>query len=338
MKVESQCPACLSTSQGRPETWSGQNWQAQQCRECGHVCIHYSQLRAESGDLHDEYDQGAYTKSLKATRRRQAELILEMLKEARSEQERVAVDYGAGLGVMTAALLVSKRYRRVIALDTSPKSQALTRELGAVSLPAPLVFPTPLIEILREHLPEDPSQGLDVFALDLIEHFESSDWTRDLHLLLKGLGRGSNAARMAGRLILKFPNANGFFHGFAIAAARLGWSLPFHRLALAESSFPHRHIFTPKSIQCVADRADIRVERIESDLDFEPESFFDRLWSGRPSSSTVTTTQGLWQSAQQFISQLLRFATPLIKALIPGDSLIVVLRWDASVGRPDSSR
>lgn len=341
MNASLNCPACLNPQQLAPETWSSETWDARQCRQCGHVQISYREIRQDTGDLHDEYDQGAYTKSLLATRRRQAQLILLRLGLPQGESSnistspRLAIDYGAGLGVMTAALLQSKAYAKVIALDTSEKSLKLTQNLGAIALLAPSKFPQSLAEVIQTQgdFKIEGFDRIDLFALDLIEHFETEDWARDLRIMMKGLG--------SGQIILKFPNAHGFFHGFAMAAARLGWSMPFHRLALADSSFPHRHMFTPQSIQHIADRLGANLSFETTDLDFEPESFFDRLWSARSSKSLQepsSESNSLLGSLRQIANQAMRFLTPLISALLQGDSIIVGLRWGASGDTPDSKR
>ncbi|MBC8132025.1 MAG: hypothetical protein H7X95_03515 [Deltaproteobacteria bacterium] len=244
--------------------WSDPALTVIECMTCGHLRAVHARARAGNGDATDyhlSYDQEGFLASLAATRKRQAERILDALE--RVSACRALFDFGCGRGWFLDAAW-SRGFGPLGGGDASPMSVALLRNkgipavaLGDDALVAPVDFKA------LGFIPEIIS------FLDVIEHFDGdlsarlSSWIHDL----------PDALRL---VVLKVPVREGVMFSAAAVARRLGLPGPSRQLFQVGTYPPHFQYFSRNSLDRFVKAIGLRVLDVFDDLEFEAESLTER--------------------------------------------------------------
>lgn len=270
-----RCPACGSGSLKKSLVFPGHF--VLKCHICQHRIVKFTSQDAgpsiaEHSDLHQEIESEEFLKSLLTTRKRQASLILSHIASLSNLPPNVArvVDFGCGRGVFIEEANSSRTYGsdvEIIGVDNSEIALSIAAKLGAKAFHSTVDYPHTLDPLITGSQNERPS-GTDIFALDVIEHFESGDIASDLRHL--------TAFRDLRLFVVKVPVSNGILHRIGFALARIGIVGPLMGLLLSDSAFPHRHVFSLESLQTAAERAGFTLVSRIDDEDFEFEQLGDR--------------------------------------------------------------
>jgi hypothetical protein len=240
------------------------------------MAIHAEET-ASSADYHRQYDEGAFLHALRATRTRQAQRILSLLRRHLPDVSHVA-DFGAGRGFFLAACK-DAGLCPLAGLDTSPLA---IEGLQANGIEA---------HLLKEH--EAPFIGLRrlsfpprvIAFLDVIEHFPPGE--------LAARVRGAVAAAGEGfaLLVIKVP-VPGLLYAGASILSRLGAHGPLRQLYQAGTWPPHFSYFSHTSLRQLLSDCDLTVVQAIGDADFEASTFPDRVGAGGPLARAVTLAAG----------------------------------------------
>jgi SAM-dependent methyltransferase len=219
------------------------------CPGCGHRVAEHA--AGPAGDYHEQYEAGAFLEALRATRVRQAGLLLSRLRACAPPPARL-LDFGCGRGWFLEAARAAGL--EVAGADTSALA---IRLLGERGIPGLLLAPDGRLE--PERLPFRPDV---VTLLDVIEHFPPEAAAEVVAAVVR-------AARP--RLVLaKVPVSGGLLYRTAAALARAGVVGPLEQLYQVGTEPPHRSYFSDRSARALLARAGLRVVDAVPDLDFEP--------------------------------------------------------------------
>jgi hypothetical protein len=230
---------------------------------CGHrVATHRASARA-SLDYHDQYDQGGFLASLAATRRRQATIIIDMIR-GRIREPDALLDFGAGRGWFLEACRAAG-FRSLAGADTSELAvrSLAERRFAAIALSPTSVDYGPALQ----HLPFRPRI---LTMLDVVEHFPP-DQLKDL------LGNVLGGLRPALELVvIKVPDAAGLFYRGARLLARGGTVGPIEQLYQVGTNPPHFSYFTHDSMRRLLESLGLTLLEVRGDRDFEAASLGQR--------------------------------------------------------------
>ncbi|MCA1825550.1 MAG: class I SAM-dependent methyltransferase [Myxococcales bacterium] len=222
------CPACSSGAvlfdfeTPRLKVWK--------CRSCGHRLAQH--LAVESLlDYHQQYDQGAFVDSLRATRVRQARRILGWIREAEPAATRL-LDYGCGRGWFLDEAKAAGW--QVAGADSSPMAVQMLRDRGIAA-----------VDLDR------PIESEVVTLLDVIEHFTVEELVPRL------------SAVRARVVVIKVPTSEGLLYRFARGRA-------LEQMYQVGTYPPHHHYFNRRSLRHVLARAGMQPLGFHRDRDFEP--------------------------------------------------------------------
>ena len=225
------------------------------------MAIHDTE-RAPSRDYHAQYDDGAFLDALRATRQRQATLLIGRLR-IHVPNLSALVDYGAGRGWFLEACR-SAGVAPVAGVDTSRVS---VEGLAACGIEA--------------HLLDDGEAPAEVFGrlsfqprviclLDVIEHFPPERLRDTVRGIVRACGRELEL------VVVKVPVA-GLLYAGASALAKVGAAGPLRQLYQVGTWPPHFNYFSRSSAERLLSLSGLVVIERLGDRDFEPTWFGPRI-------------------------------------------------------------
>ena len=291
------CPACgaepLSASFATP------NIQVSRCRQCGHRVARHAPLPPDDRDYHEQFEGGAFLESLRATRQRQAKVILAHLRRLEPETTRL-LDLGCGRGWFIESVLQAG-FTEVAGADTSELAVDLVRRLGAHAV----LLTADGAAAALEQLPFRPQV---LTLLDVLEHFEDEAAIRRLSGVVE-LFRPE--LRLA---VVKVPVSTGILYRAATGLRALGAPVALEQLYQVGTTPPHHHYFTPCSVNVLLRRAGLDVVAMVRDVDFEPASLTARARAARrlprPVGSAIGNVSAALATLLRWQDSLVLFARP----------------------------
>lgn len=259
------CPICEERGLVRSIDLPG--LRVARCRACGHrVAIHDTTAPGSLRDYHEQYDGGPFLEALRATRVRQAALLIGRLRGHVPNLSGL-VDYGAGRGWFLEACR-SAGVAPIAGADTSPISVEGLKASG-----------------IEAHLLPDDEAVADVFSrlsfqprvvslLDVVEHFPPER----LRARVRGIV-GACGAELE-LVVVKVPLA-GLLYAGAKALSGLGASGPLRQLYQVGTWPPHFNYFSGSSAERLLASAGLSVIERVGDPDFEPACFGQRIGAKR---------------------------------------------------------
>jgi hypothetical protein len=228
------------------------------CRGCGYAAATHA---ADPGlrDYHAQYDQDLFLPALRATRERQAKLIISLIRRNLPDADSL-FDYGHGRGWFLKACQASG-FKHLGGADSSGMAMQWLREQGfsEFGVDADGAVGAPLFK----------PQVLTI--LDVLEHFEPEK----SRVLLKNM-----IASLAPELqlvVIKVPLTDGVLYRTALALSRLRFFGPIHQLYQVGTHPPHVGYFSGHAMRAFLNRAGLTVVDSIGDCEFEPEYFPDRV-------------------------------------------------------------
>lgn len=109
------------------------------------------------------------------------------------------------------------------------------------------------LDIKIGYFPEDvdTSKRYDIITFnDVLEHF------RDVDRVIKS---SREFLREGGKLIIAYPDSNGFYYRLALLLFRLGWKAPFFRMWQKSYPSPHLYYFSSDSLERLVSRHGFRL-------------------------------------------------------------------------------
>lgn len=257
MNVPERCPICGGQRLGSPLALRGL-WIVR-CRACGHREAVHDAEPCNGSDYHEQYDGGTFLEALRATRVRQARLLIELLRRQVPDLSDV-VDYGAGRGWFLKAC----RSAGVVPVAGVDTSQIAVEGLKALGIEAHRLSQEKGESVLAQ-LSFRPRV---VSLLDVLEHFPP--------VRLEALLRGIVSACGERLVVVKVPVA-GLLYAGANALCRVGRPGPLRQLYQAGTWPPHFNYFSPASAEKFLTAAGLSVVERVGDPDFEPACFGQRI-------------------------------------------------------------
>ncbi len=255
------CPVCGSPQLSR-SFWT-RSLTVWRCPVCHHRIADHSNPAPSAADYHEQYDQGGFLSSLATTRRRQAAAIVELIRRHLAAGDAL-LDFGAGRGWFLEACR-NARFRSLAGADTSELALRSLRErqFAAVAL-------SPTGTDNAEVLQRLPFRPRILTMLDVVEHFRPNQLQEMLGNLLGGLRPELEL------VVIKVPDAGGFFYRSARMLARAGIAGPIEQLYQVGTDPPHFNYFTHGSMRRLLESLGLTVLEVKGDRDFEPESLGQR--------------------------------------------------------------
>lgn len=289
------CPIC--DGRLRP-SFSTAQLVVRRCERCGHRVADHRNRGAAARDYHEQYDQGAFLTSLAATRRRQAALIVELIRTRLPDGDQV-LDFGAGRGWFLDACREAG-LQRLAGVDTSELAvrSLAERQFGAVVWsPATADYAAALRAIgFRPRV---------LTLLDVVEHFPAPQLRAQLTGILHGLQPGLEL------IVLKVPDAGGLLYRTARLMLAGGATAPMEQLYQVGTDPPHWNYFTQRSMRQLLESLGLRVIVTQGDRDFEAETLPQRAASlgrlptiGRAAGGAATRLADLtgWHDAAIYLA------------------------------------
>jgi hypothetical protein len=263
-------PATCWVCRGATRTfWSNDAFDAVTCTVCGHIQAQHQPAPQSNGDYHRGYEQGAFVESLRATRRRQAERMLDALARAAADEQLSLFDFGCGRGWFLDSVK-ERGLGPVAGGDVSELALELLAQRG--------------ITRLRLH-EREPFERLDltqlgftpavITFLDVIEHFPG-DLASRLKPWIQSLPAGVRW------LVFKVPVSDGLMFSLANQARKFGVSGPCQQLFQVGTFPPHYQYFNRRSLAHFVSNIGLQPVETLDDLDFEPSELGGRLTSASP--------------------------------------------------------
>lgn len=272
------------------------------CPECGHRRAWHAAGAAARLDYHEQYAQGAFLDALRATRERQAGLLVAALRRRIPDCDRV-LDYGAGQGWFLAACRAAGM-ARLAGADTSELAVAGLRNAG---------FEAHRLSAAEGDgglLPHTLSFAPRVVTfLDVLEHLPPEDLASGLRTIVDACAGGLEL------VVVKVP-VPGVLYQCARALFRLGASGPIRQLYQMGTWPPHLSYFTPRSLETLLAGARLRVVERIGDPDFEPALLPHRANLGR---SPLRWPVGLSARALAFAARAFSLCDTVIFLARPKD-------------------
>ncbi|MEY2932570.1 MAG: hypothetical protein RL033_3319 [Pseudomonadota bacterium] len=280
------CWVCSSPA--RP-FWSNAAFDAVACESCGHIQAQHHPTQAPSTDYHRGYDQGAFVESLRATRRRQAERMLDALRQiaangVTSNSGTPNSDTPNGGAAHGKLSLFDFGCGRGWFLDSAKERGLAPLAGGDVSELALELLAQRGINSVRLH-EQEPFERLDftqlgftpdvISFLDVIEHFPGDLATR----LKPWVQRLPASVRW---LVFKVPVSDGLMFGMANQARKLGVGGLCQQLFQVGTFPPHYQYFSRRSLARFVSSLGLDTLDTLDDLDFEPAELGGRLTSTLP--------------------------------------------------------
>lgn len=252
-----KCAVCGEVARADLHTTRLRVWR---CVRCGHRRADHLSA-AGSGDYHLQYDQGGFVESLRATRRRQARVILDALRREHPSTSAL-LDFGCGRGWFLDE--ARGEIPQVAGADSSRVAIDLLAQRG---IPGLHLSPEPEPASIAAALPFRP----DVLTmLDVIEHFPPDGAASIVAGIVDALRPELRA------VVVKVPVASGLLYRTAGLLACAGMPGPFEQLYQVGLEPPHLSYFTRESLERCLAAAGLCVTAVIGDRDFEPESLAER--------------------------------------------------------------
>jgi methyltransferase family protein len=270
------CPICEARGLERSIDLPG--LRVARCRACGHrVAIHDTKAPGSLRDYHEQYDGGPFLEALRATRVRQAALLIGRVRRHVPSLSGL-VDYGAGRGWFLEACR-SAGVAPIAGLDTSPMSVEGLKRSGIEA------HRLPDDEALADVFSRLPFRPRVVSLLDVIEHFPPER--------LRARVRGIVAACGADLelVVVKVPLA-GLLYAGATALCGLGAPGPLRQLYQVGTWPPHFNYFSGPSAETLLASAGLSVIERLGDPDFEPGCFGQRIGAKGPAGRALARIGG----------------------------------------------
>jgi hypothetical protein len=279
------------------------------CPACGHRVADHDRPGGADADYHRQYEEGAFLESLRATRERQAGLLVAAIRRHVSQPGAI-LDLGAGRGFFLEAC----RREGLAPLAGADTSERAVDELRRSGIEAHLLGDdpdpaTPLGSLAR---------GLSfpprvVTLLDVIEHFPPWRVAAFLSSLLTELG-----ARLE-LLVVKVPVADGLLYRIARLLAAAGVRGPLAQLYQVGTWPPHRSYFSVRSMTVLLTRVGLEAVARLDDLDFEPELLAARTKRAHSSAAPLLGLSGRALAAAARIAGRFDAATCLARQRVVRD-------------------
>jgi len=247
------CPICGGDAL-RP-SFAQPGLEVRRCSECGHHVARHETL-GSAADYHQQYEQGDFLDSLRATRLRQAADLVGAIRPHLSHPGGV-LDYGAGRGFF---LEVCRR-EGLAPLAGADTSELAVSELRRSGIEAHLLSDGSDTAALPKALSFRPRV---IALLDVVEHLPPADLATFLISLRREAGDTLEL------LVLKVPLAEGLLYGIARLAAGLGVPAPLRQLYQVGTWPPHLSYFSARSMTMLLESLGLTVVARINDLDFEP--------------------------------------------------------------------
>lgn len=260
MSFPERCPACGGSRFERSIALPG--LRIARCRACGHRLAGYESGNAPANDYHEQYDDGAFLNALRATRVRQAGLLIGRIRRHVPDLSGL-LDYGAGRGWFLEACR-SAGVAPIAGMDTS---QVSVEGLKAAGIEAHLLPPDENAETVLHRLSFRPRV---LSLLDVIEHFPPEQ----LESRLRGI---VNACRDELEIVVVKVPAAGVLYAGARLLSRLGAPGPLLQLYQAGTWPPHFSYFSIASAGRLLASCGLSVVDSLGDRDFEPRLFGERI-------------------------------------------------------------
>lgn len=268
------CPVCGGRRAHPPRSLPGLTIVA--CRACGHREALHDAPEDEGRDYHAQYDEGAFLEALRATRVRQAGVLIGLLRRHVRDLSRV-VDYGAGRGWFLEACRAAG-VAPVAGVDTSALAVEGLRASG-----------------IEAHLLSEPD-GAGALAplsfrprvlclLDVLEHFPPDRLEARVRGIVSACGEDLEL------VVAKVPVA-GLLYAGANALSHVGVVGPLLQLYQAGTWPPHFNYFSPASAERLFASAGLSVVERVGDPDFEPRLFGERIGAKRPVARALARVAG----------------------------------------------
>lgn len=260
MSFPERCPACGASGADRSIALPG--LRVARCRACGHRVASHEAGNAPVNDYHEQYDSGAFLEALRATRVRQAELLIGLIRKHVRDLSGL-IDYGAGRGWFLEACR-SAGVAPIAGVDTS---QVSVEGLKAAGIEAHLLRPDESAEAVLQDLQFRPRV---LSLLDVIEHFPPERLASRLRSIVKACGSELEL------VVVKVPVAGVLYAG-ARLLSRFGAPGPLLQLYQAGTWPPHFNYFSTTSAGRLLAEAGLSVVERVGDRDFEPEYLRQRI-------------------------------------------------------------
>lgn len=247
------------------------------CSACGHTLgLFPPALRQETEDYHKQYPEGEYPESLRETRSRQAEKLLDQI-EGLLGPDPGLLDFGAGQGWFLES---AKRrgWKNLAGADTSQHSR---QSIAAMGIEVASIEGQGVLR--SENLSFRPRV---LTLLDVIEHFPTETVPRYISSAVESIGPTLEL------VVVKVPSNQGLLYRISQASARFGKTRLLEQLFQADTYPPHFHYFSKNSLDTL--RRSLKWDAVASgsDLDFEPGSLAGRLRSKKMLSATFANLAG----------------------------------------------
>lgn len=270
-----RCPICGGPRPGRPITRPG--LRVSRCRDCGHRVATHEGADGLVRDYHEQYAAGPFLQALRATRERQARLVVGLLRAHVPGLSRL-VDYGAGRAWFLEACR-SVGIAPVAGVDTS---RIAVEGLEASGFEARLL---PEDEGGARVLSSLSFRPRVVTLLDVLEHFPPERVGTRLQGVVSACGSDLEL------VVVKVP-VPGLLYAGASALVRVGVSGPLRQLYQVGTWPPHLSYFSPASAERLLATAGLSVVRCIFDRDFEPEWLGPRIGADRPAARALARIGG----------------------------------------------
>jgi hypothetical protein len=264
MSADAACPICHAP--GLRGSLALPGLTVRRCPACGHRTAEHAPGGVEE-DYHAQYAQGSFLDALRATRVRQAELLLSALQRRLPGCDRL-LDYGAGRGWFLAAC----RERGLTEIAGADTSDLAVEGLRAAGIEAH--------RLLGETGPGgELARGLSfqprvVTLLDVVEHFPPDLLRPHLRALLAEAGGSLEL------LVIKVP-VPGLLYHTTRALSALGLHGPIRQLYQMGTWPPHFSYFSRRSLAALLDSLGFTVVEEIGDRDFEPALLAERTGLGK---------------------------------------------------------
>ena len=211
------CPICGA---GLRPSFALPGLRVRRCSACGHRVADHDRPVGADADYHEQYQESAFLESLRATRLRQAGLLVAAIRRHLSKPGAI-LDLGAGRGFFLEAC----RREGLAPLAGADTSDLAVADLRRAAIEAHLLGddPDPAMPLgpLARRLSFTPRV---VTLLDVIEHFPPERVAAFLNALLTELGAGLEL------LVVKVPLADGLLYRIARLVAAAGVRGPLAQL------------------------------------------------------------------------------------------------------------
>jgi methyltransferase family protein len=278
-----RCPICGSRRLHR--SLATAHLRLQRCLDCSHRLAEHEPAAPPAADYHEQYGQGQFLESLATTRRRQAAVIIELIRRQLPQPDRL-LDFGAGRGWFLEACR-QNGFRELAGADSSLLAVTSLRDRGFA---AQLV---PGGDRLGDLAPL-PFQPRILTLLDVVEHFP----VERLQPILTGI---IDPLRPALELVvMKVPAAEGLLYRSAVLLGRLGATGPIEQLYQVGTDPPHLSYFTSRSMVRLLSAVGLQPVDSRGDRDFEPSSLAARARAAHrlPSAAALLAGWAIAASSQ----------------------------------------